>query len=271
MVLVPYGTGRVGRRRSTSSRAALGAAFVVNRSAARAGPRRGRSNVPLRRAPYAVVVTRFGGPPVVTRWGTASCSRLRGALVVTRWGTASCSRLRGAGRGRGLRNVSWRSPPRPRHDAAATSPARRRAARGGPEAMKLAGGRRAAPAGSPVLPDQAPAGRWAGQWRRPAEPERIGVVHTCARAGTVPARLARVRRLSERRCGWSLWGAGGAGRFCACDRVASPSVANSSAVPTASRTRTRSERDVVRGAWVPCSRVLRWAGRWVVVGGNMCS
>jgi hypothetical protein len=119
------------------------------------------------------------------------------------------------------------------------------------------------PAGAPVLPDRAPSGRQARLMAR----RSTGVRQACTRAGTLPP-LRGVRRRGIRlRCGWAAVGAvdrcacAAAGRGAGCragagSSVASPSVANSSAVPMAPRTSSRSER---------------LFGRRVVVSGNMCS
>ena len=134
---------------------------------------------------------------------------------------------------------------------------------GGPRGVGSPGsGESAWPSGAPVLPE-----RGAVRLRSAGHRSWTGVVQTCTRGRTVPLLRACCRRCSRRRCGCAMVGAvdragrAGAGWGTgACDaagpRVASPSVANSSAVPTASRTRSRSER-------------LR--GRRVVSVGNMCS
>ena len=96
-----------------------------------------------------------------------------------------------------------------------------------------------------------------------------GVTQTCARGADPPGRRLRGVRPTCRRCGCSVLGAVGACRAVAagdgaaagsstkpCD-VASPSVANASAVSTASRTSAANERF--------CGR------RDAVSGGNMCS
>ena len=123
------------------------------------------------------------------------------------------------------------------------------------------------PSGAPVLPD-----RGAGRLRCRAPGDETGVRQTCARGRTVPLRRACADDGAAGGAGARWWGrsaararAGAGWGAGACDaagpRVASPSVANSSAVPTASRTSSRSER---------CGSACRQRGEhvFVKVGGG---
>ncbi len=219
MVLVPYGTGRVGRRRflhhhSSRLRAARG----------RSGAARGATHARVR---PVIAPARAGGVTLASSWrpqcATTSVPRRRPTPAGWR---ARRVRTRGVGGGR------------------------RRTTPGRPKAARSRGKLGAAPAGLPVLPGAGAGGALPGQRCGCGSLPGAPAVQTWARAGGEPARRGREGRRSARRCGCSTTWAGGAGREGGAGRAASPRVANSSAVSRAPRMNSRSERRVGRSVVV---------------------